>query len=363
MLFGTSLRNLAREILSIVDITIDGNRPWDITVHDDRFYRKVFHQGSVGLGEAYMDNWWDCQELDQFFFRILATDLRRRVPFRWIVFPHPKSNFLDPQRKSRAARNAARHYDLGNELFQNMLDKRMVYSCANWGCASNLDDAQEAKLSFVCQKLGITPSMNILDIGCGWGSFMKYAAEKHACQCTGITVSEQQARLGRQMCAELPVSIQLQDYRDISGCYDCIASLGMFEHVGHKNYRSYMEVMHRCLKSGGLFFLGSVGTDQAAHFQDAWVERYIFPGGMLPSIRLIGAAVEGLFILQEWHNWGRFYDQTLMAWFNNFRRHWSIIRTRYDERFYRMWKYYLLSYAGSFRARNIHAWQMVFSRR
>jgi cyclopropane-fatty-acyl-phospholipid synthase len=362
-MFDKSLRTWTEEILCIADVKIDGDRSWDIAVHNENFYRRVLRQGSLGLGESYMDGWWDCGELDQLVLKILAADLRRKIPFHWMLFPNPKVSLFNPQRKTRAARNASRHYDLGNDLYQIMLDKRMVYSCANWACASNLDEAQEAKLNFVCQKLRIEPGMKVLDIGCGWGSFAKYAAEKHGAEVVGITVSEQQVRLGKQMCAGLPIEIHFQDYRSVSGQFDRIVSLGMFEHVGHQNYRTYMEVVHRCLKTGGLFFLGSIGTNQSAHFQDAWVERYIFPGGMLPSIKLIGAAIEGLFVMEEWQNWGNYYDQTLMAWFKNFQENWERIRSQYDERFYRMWKYYLLSYAASFRARNIQAWQVVLSPR
>jgi len=355
------LRTKAQEVLTVADVIVNGDRPWDITVHNDAFFWRVLQHGSLGLGESYMDGWWDCPELDQFFFRVLTANLRQRIPLHWIFFSHPAATFLNSQRKAKAVHNASWHYDLGNELYQSMLDRRMVYSPANWACAANLDEAQEANLDLVCQKLRIGKGMKVLDIGCGWGSFARYAAEEYGAEVVGITLSEKQVQLGKQMCAGLPVEIWLQDYRDLDGHFDRIVSLGMFEHVGHGNYRKYMKVAHRCLKPGGWFFLGSAGTSQSAHFQDAWVQRYIFPGGMLPSIRLIGTAIEGLFAVEECQNWGDYYDQTLMAWFRNFDQSWEKIKSHYDARFYRMWKYYLLSYAGSFRAGNIQAWQIVLS--
>jgi cyclopropane-fatty-acyl-phospholipid synthase len=243
-----------------------------------------------------------------------------------------------------------------------MLDRRLVYSCAYWKDADNLDDAQEAKLDLICKKLGLRKGDRVLDIGCGWGSFARFAAEKYGVRVVGITVSSEQAALGREMCEGLPVEIRLQDYREIDEKFDHVVSVGMFEHVGYKNYRIYMEVVRRCLRDEGLFLLHTIGNNISCIATDPWFDKYIFPNSVVPSVKQISSAMEGLFILEDLHNFGSYYDATLTAWFANFDRNWHSLTDRYDQRFYRMWKYYLLSCAGSFRSRCLQVWQMVLSK-
>jgi len=267
------------------------------------------------------------------------------------------------QSKHRAFEIGEKHYDLGNELFQNMMDKRMVYSCAYWNDAQTLDDAQDNKLDLICRKLGLQPGMKILDIGCGWGSYAKYAAEKYKVKVIGITVSKEQVDLGRILCAGLPVEIRLLDYRDLDDKFDHIVSVGMIEHVGYKNYRTYMEVVHRCLKDDGLFLLHTIGGNKSVTSVDPWMNKYIFPNGMLPSIKQLGSAIEGLFVMEDWHNFSADYDKTLIAWHKNLEENWDKIKSNYEERFHRMWDYYLLSCAGSFRARRNQLWQIVLSKK
>ena len=358
----TNQKARTQEVLGLADIRINGDRPWDIAVHDDRFYRVVPQRGSLGLGESYMDAWWDCPELDQMFCRIFTADLERKVPFGWqLALSYLKAFFLNLQIKARASGNVKRHYDIGNDLYTRMLDQRMVYSCANWERASSLDEAQENNLHFVCRKLNLRPNSQVLDIGCGWGSFAKFAAEKYGAKVLGITLSENQLQLARQNCKGLPVEIRLQDYRDLRGQFDHIVSLGMFEHVGYKNYRTYMEIAHRSLKKDGLFVLGTIGTNLSTRSMDPWMDRYIFPNALLPSMKQIGASIDGLFIVEELQNWGHYYDKTLMAWFHNFQEHWGALASHYGERFHRMWKYYLLASAGYFRSRRIQRWQFLFA--
>ncbi len=357
-------RKTAEEILSLAGIEIDGTHPWDIHVHNDNFYQRVLTQGSLGLGESYMDAWWDCEELDQFFYRVLRAGLEDKVKQNWkLVLGLLASRIFNLQSKRRAFQIGERHYDLGNELFENMLDKRMVYSCAYWKNAHTLDEAQENKLDLICQKIGLQSGMRILDIGCGWGSFVKYAAEKYGVTAVGITVSKEQVALGRDMCKGLPVEIRLQDYRNINESFDHIVSVGMIEHVGYKNYKTYMRCVHRCLKDDGLFLLHTIGGNESVRSGEPWTNKYIFPNGMLPSIKQISSAIEGLFVLEDWHNFSADYDKTLMAWHANFENSWDTIKSSYDERFYRMWRYFLLSCAGSFRARKNQLWQIVLSKR
>lgn len=358
-----SLKQQVEELLDLADIRINGDRPWDILVLNKDFFPKVIREGSLGLGEAYMDGWWDAEQLDKFFHKVLSADLHKRVnPSRmgWNVI---KSRFFNSQKTSNAFEVGEYHYDLGNDLYEAMLDSRMVYSCGYWNNADSLDQAQENKLDHVCRILDLKPGERVLDIGCGWGSFARYAAENYDAEVVGITVSKEQAVLANKKCKGLPVEIRLQDYRDINEKFDNIISLGMFEHVGNKNYRTYMQVVYRCLAEGGIFVLHTIGGNTSVRNTDPWIEKYIFPNSMLPSIRQIGLAVEDLFVMEDWSNHGPDYDKTLMAWYRNFCESWDKLKETYSGRFYRMWKYYLLSAAGSFRARKNHQWQIVFSKK
>jgi cyclopropane-fatty-acyl-phospholipid synthase len=243
-----------------------------------------------------------------------------------------------------------------------MLDKRMNYSCAYWHKAMTLEDAQEAKLELICRKMGLKPGMSVLDIGCGWGGFAKYAAEKFDVKVTGVTVSQEQVEYARKDCRGLDVDIKLQDYRELNDEFERIISIGMFEHVGSKNFKTFMKVVHRCLVTNGLFLLHTIAGNSSVNSTDQWINKYIFPNSMLPSAKQITIAAEGLFVLEDWHSFGQYYDKTLMAWYQNFTENWDQIKDGYDERFYRMWAYYLLSCAGSFRARRNQLWQVVFSK-
>ena len=254
------------------------------------------------------------------------------------------------------------HYDLSTDLFQCMLDKRMTYTSAYWNNAADLDEAQERKLDLTCRKLYLQPGMQVLDIGCGWGSFAKFAAEKYGVHVTGITVSNDQVKIGNELCAGLPVHIVFKDYREITGQYDRIVSLGMFEHVGYKKYRRFMMIVNQSLRDNGLFLLHTIGGNKSVTRIDPWLDKYIFHGAMLPSIRQIGQAIEGLFVMEDWHNFSADYDRTLMAWYQRFQQHWPTLRNKFDDRFFRLWKYYLLMCAGSFRSRYNQLWQIVLAK-
>jgi cyclopropane-fatty-acyl-phospholipid synthase len=358
-----NLRKTAEELLALADVEINGGDPWDIQVHDNDFYHRVLTQASLGLGESYMDGWWDCAELDQFFDRIIRADLEHKVRGNWkLLLRFVAARVFNLQSRRRAFQIGERHYDLGNDLFENMLDKRMVYSCAYWKNARTLDEAQENKLDLICRKIGLKRGLRILDIGCGWGSFVKYAAEKYGVSAVGITVSKEQIALAKDLCKGLPVEIRLQDYRDVDESFDHIVSVGMFEHVGYKNYKTFMKCVHECLKDDGLFLLHTIGGNESVIAPEPWTHKYIFPNGLLPSVKQIGAAIEGLFVMEDWHNFSADYDKTLMVWHRNFMNSWDKIRSNYDERFYRMWRYFLLSSAGAFRARKNQLWQVVLSK-
>lgn len=357
-----TFKRRAEEMLARAGVEINGSRPWDLLVHRDEFYGRVFREGSMGLGESYMDGWWDAVALDQFFERILRAQLDDSAFPGWTAIQlYLSSLLLNTQKKSRSKKVGEEHYDRGNDLFEAMLDKRMVYTSARWENARNLDEAQEAKLEFVCRALQLRDGMRVADIGCGWGGFAKYAAEKFGAHVTGITISREQAKLAQERCAGLPVEIRIEDYRDLRGKFDCVVSLGMFEHVGYKNYRKYMNIVRRAIASCGNFYLACIGKNQSVRITDPWIEKYIFANSMLPSLKQIGAATERLFVMQNLQNWAAHYDRTLMEWYRNFETHWSELKRHYDERFFRMWKFYLMASAGSFRSGELQCWQMLFS--
>ncbi len=365
---------IAQKLLLSVGIHLNGNNPWDMRVHDERIFDRVLREGSLGLGEAYMDGWWDSDRLDEFFYRVLRSRLDEKVKGNWpLLWRAVSAKLFNQQSRNRAFIIGEKHYDTGNDLFIPMLGKSMAYSCGYWSGnppANDLDKAQEAKFDLMCRKLGLKSGMKILDIGCGWGTFMKHAALKYGVRAVGITVSQEQVELARDLCKGLPIEISLQDYRDIDSStvlgagekFDRIVSVGMIEHVGYKNYKTYLRVVHRNLKDDGLFLLHTIGKERSTTTTDPWMAKYIFPNSHLPSIKQLGAAIENLFVMEDWHNFSADYDKTLMAWHANFEKAWPRLRSNYDEKFYRTWKYYLLSCAGAFRARKIQLWQIVLSK-
>lgn len=362
---GNRYKTIVEEILGLAGVKVNGKNPWDIRVHNDGFYRRALTEGELGVGESYMDGWWDAERVDDFIFKIQRAQLDEKIrPRLSIILKLLTTRLTDLPSRRKAFVIGEKHYDLGNDLFQHMLDKRMNYSCAYWKDADTLDEAQENKLELICRKLYLEPGMRVLDIGCGWGPFGKYAAEKYKVEVVGITVSKEQVKLGRKLCEGLPVEFRLMDYRDVNEKFDRMVSVGMIEHVGYKNYRSYFEVANKCLDDGGLFLLHTIGYIKSVKTPDLWTLKYIFPVGMLPSVAQLGKAFEDLFVMEDWHNFGMDYDKTLMTWYDNFVNNWDKIKINYSERFFRMWKYYLLSSAGSFRARNRpQVWQIVLSKK
>ncbi len=349
-------------LLDKADIQIGGSRPWDIQVHDARIYNRVLTMGSLGLGEAYMDGWWDAEAVDQAIYRILTTDIQHAIPLDFSLLVSYLRGMLTNLQRWRAFEVGEKHYDIGNDLYERMLDKRMIYSCGYWKDATSLDEAQEAKLDLICRKIGLEKGMRVLDIGSGWGGFLKFAAERYGITGTGVTISREQANYSIDSAKGLPVEFLLMDYHDLDGQFDRIVSIGMFEHVGYKNYRGYFDKTRQLLVDDGLFLLHTIGGTLTANHGDPWAEKYIFPNGMLPSIKQLGSAIEGRFVMEDWHNFGADYDRTLMAWHENFVATWPELEGRYDERFYRMWRYYLLIFAAVFRARYTHLWQVVLSK-
>ncbi len=356
-------KQILMDLLELTGITINGQEEYDIQVHDESFYGRILKDPSMQMGETYMDGLWDVPRLDLMIDRLLRARLGWKIrKNKYLAFRILMAKTFNFQSSSRAFNVGEKHYDIGNDLYEAMLDKRMVYTCAYFKNTDDLDVAQEAKLDMVCRKLNLQPGQKILDIGCGWGSFLKFAAEKYGVEGVGLTVSKEQVALGMERCSGLPVTILLEDYRDHKGEYDHIASLGMFEHVGYKNYREYMELAHSCLKEDGCFLLHTIGLNYSVVKGGSWLSKYIFPGAMIPSIKQLAESVEKRFIIEDIHNFGPDYAKTLMAWYVNFEKNWPSLKEHYDERFYRMWKYYLLSSVGNFLSRDAQVWQILLAK-
>lgn len=355
-------RQKVQSMLASADVNIDGNRPWDVQVHNPAIYERVVEQGMLGVGEGYMDGWWDCDQLDEMICRAFKTGFHKEIrPLRYFLFTL-EARLRNLQNRARAYQVGQDHYDLGDDLYEAMLDSRMQYSCAYWKDADDLDSAQQNKLDLIARKLQFEPGMSVLDIGCGWGGALQYFAEQYGISGTGITISAEQTKAATERCAGLPVTIRLQDYRELRGQFDRVYSVGMFEHVGPKNYRSYMNIVRRLLKPDGLFLLHTIGSPVSQLRADPWFTRYIFPNSSLPSPVHITAAAEGLLNMEDWHNFPQDYERTLLTWYDRFEASWPQLRPRYGDRFFRMWRYYLLAVAGGFRAGGNQLWQIVFSR-
>ncbi|KFX07716.1 cyclopropane fatty acyl phospholipid synthase [Pectobacterium betavasculorum] len=354
--------HIMQDMLAIADIAINGTRPFDIHVTHPNFFKRVLREGSLGLGESYMDGWWECERLDIFFHRVLRAGLENTLPRRLHDLTRVAiSRVTNLQSRRRAQAVGKAHYDLGNDLFTLMLDPYMQYSCAYWKQAQTLEQAQEDKLTMVCEKLQLKSGMTLLDIGCGWGGLAEFAARRYGVSVYGITISREQQRLAQQRCQDLDVIIALQDYRDLNQQFDRIVSVGMFEHVGPRNYGSYFRMAKRSLKPDGLFLLHTIGANKTNPHIDPWIHKYIFPNGCIPSIQHIAQASEPYMVMEDWHNFGADYDRTLMAWQARFQQGWPQLATRYTARFRRMFSYYLSACAGAFRARELQLWQIVFS--
>lgn len=353
-----------REIFTAAGIRLDGSEPAALTIKNDRFYARFLRDGTLGLGESYMEGWWECQDIPAMMAKFaqagISKKFKRNPKF---IANRIKAKLSNQGSKNNALFGIRSHYDIGNDLFTAMLDPRMVYTCAYWNESSTLAQAQEDKMELICRKLELKPGMTVLDIGCGWGSFLKYAAEKYGISGVGVSNSVEQLALARELCKGLPIEFREQDYREIEGQFDRVLSIGMFEHVCYKNHRTYMELVDAVLKPGGLSLLHTMGrTKSMVRGNDQWITKYIFPNTQVPSVAQIGEAIDGLFVMEDWENLSTDYERTLLAWCENFIKNYPSLAASYDERFYRMWTYYLYICAGWYRARALQLWQVVLSK-
>ena len=355
-------RRRLEALLAIADVRIDGDRPWDIQVHDEALFPRLFAEGTMGFGEGYMEGWWDCERLDEMAFRVGRAELQRHFRPLMDVFYFLSARLIRLGGKGKRTDDVGeRHYELGLDLFRAMLGERMMYSCAYWKNAETLDEAQDRKLDLIARKLRLEPGMRVLDIGCGWGGAIHYFAERYGVSGVAVTPSQDQYEAARDLCAGLPVEIRRQDYREVDERFDRIYSIDMIGHVGRKHYRTYMEHVRRCLAPEGLSLVQTLGTQSRAVKTDAWVERYIFPDSDIPSAKQLMEAAQDVLLMEDWHSFPQDYDRTFLCWYDNLSAAWGQFSGRHDERFFRMWRYFLMCAAGGFRARMQQIWQIVFS--
>lgn len=388
-------KDIVVKVLARADVVIGGDRPFDIVVHNPKLYHRVIRDGSMGLGEAFMEGWWDTKDfyaLDVFFERVLKSDLEYYLPNNatdWYnVF---KAKMFNPQTKKLSKKVGMQHYDIGNAFFEAMLGKYMQYSCAYWECYEpavagstasdgainghviqqnggstrsgdhsqcsvsvsesgslgraglqkrrilSLDEAQFTKLRMIGDKLNLREGMEVLDVGCGWGGLAHFLSETYKVKVTGITISEEQRKCAAARVKDCPnVTILKQDYRDMNfdKKFDRIVSVGMFEHVGPQNYDTYFKHMRRLLNDKdpeAVFLLHTIGSKITKESADQWYLKYIFPGGCLPSVANIGKNIEKYFVMEDWHNFGSFYGKTLLAWRKNFLRAWNASQEKRKE--------------------------------
>lgn len=353
-----------RDLFSLAGVTIGGDGPGDMKVLNREFYPRVLSQASTGLGESYMDGWWETPALEVLIEKLLRADLKNKIKGDWRLWVLPAQAMLfNLQSKARAYQVAEAHYDIGNELYTRMLDKRMVYTCGYWKNAKTLEEAQEHKLDLVCRKVGLKPGMTVLDLGCGWGGMAAFAAERYGCKVRGVSVSKEQVKWAKENWKHLDVDFTLGDYRDVSGTYDAVVSIGMAEHIGYKNHRTMMQVIHRSLKPHGVALVHTIANNVSRIHGIPFIEKYVFPNACAPSIAQLGKAMEGLLVLEDLQNIGPDYYHTLIAWWKNFDAAWPDLRgAKYDERFYKMWKFYLLGAAGASKARDGQLYHLVMTR-
>lgn len=351
------------------DVQFNGRRPWDVQVNNPRLYGEILRRGSLGFGDGYVNGDWDCDDLCELINRLLRAKANRPLSWwtrtaegwRWV-----QERLVNQQSEERTRKRTSQHYDINPELYRAMLGKTMAYSCGYWRNAKSLDQAQEAKLELICKKLELKEGERLLDLGCGWGSLAKHAAENYGARVTGITVSREQAAYLKEQTTWQDIRVKVCDYRHLNDLgeepFDKIASVGMYEHVGRLNDKRFYDVISKALKPEGLALIHTIGSVERTHRTDEWIDRYVFPGGRLPSAVDLCKGLEKKFIIEDWESFGTDYERTLRCWHENLLQSKQNQDLVLDDRGYRFWKFYLLSCAGFFRSRQGQLWQVVLSR-
>jgi cyclopropane-fatty-acyl-phospholipid synthase len=353
---------LVASVFLEADVRLDGGRAWDFDVRDDRFYHTVLLKGSLGLGESYVDGWWTCRDLEELIYRLLRSGVERHNRYRpstlWLA---GLARLTNRQTRRRGMKVAEEHYNLGDRVF-SFLGHYKNYSCGYFEGTDDLDVAQRLKLELLCRKLNLQPGERLLDVGGGWGEFARYAAKHYGVEVVSINIADDQIRFAREYCAGHPVKIVKCDYRDATGTYDKIAAIAMLPHVGPRNYREFMQVMHDRLTPNGTLLIECTGGNQSRAYCEPWTNKCIFSGGTIPSLKQLGEAMERLFVLEDLHNFAPSYVHTLRGWHANFQKAWPEMASGASESFRRTFEYFFLSCAAAFRARDLQYWHLVLTK-
>ena len=345
--------------------------PETLTIHDDAFFRRIATRGKLGVGESYTAGEWDSDDLVgllELLLRNAAPAADRHAGWRRLLETRPRLNRRNGFLRSR--RNIAYHYDLGNDLFALMLDETMTYSCAVFASPHEpLADAQRRKYRRICEQLRLVPGDRVLEIGCGWGGFAELAASEYGCSVTGLTISAEQAALARERTRGLDVRILEEDYRRHVGSYDKVASIEMLEAIGERQYGIYFEAIDRLLEPGGLACVQTIliPDDRWERYRKSpdWIERYVFPGCLIPSLTALTRAMtsSSRLMVHEVDEIGSHYAETLRRWRESFLTQIDEVRALgYDHRFERTWNFYLAFCEAAFRTRALRDVQLTLTR-
>ena len=348
----------------------------EVTINNPDVFARLVREGDLGFCDAYLDGWWTTPDLQAFMDFIHADndDMYDGFPGMALVRAWEKARFwFQSNTKRQALKNISYHYDLGNDFYSLWLDETMTYSSALFNTSQeSLEKAQIAKYASMVDQMGVKPGDHVLEIGCGWGGFAEYAAKERGLKVTGLTISKEQLEYAQKRIKikglSDKVNLKLQDYRDETGVYDGVASIEMFEAVGEKYWPVYFDKIKQCLKPG------KQATLQIITIQDArwevyrksvdFIQKYIFPGGMLPSPSVLRKEVHraGLSV-QHSIEFGKSYSQTLRRWFEVFNNKWDNISAMgFDDRFRRMWNFYLTSCAATFESGNCDVTQITLQK-
>ena len=348
----------------------------EVTINNPDVFARLVREGDLGFCDAYLDGWWTTPDLQAFMDFIHADndDMYDGFPGMALVRAWEKARFwFQSNTKRQALKNISYHYDLGNDFYSLWLDDTMTYSSALFNTSQeSLEKAQIAKYASMVDQMGVKPGDHVLEIGCGWGGFAEYAAKERGLKVTGLTISKEQLEYAQKRIKSKGLSdivnLKLQDYRDETGVYDGVASIEMFEAVGEKYWPVYFDKIKQCLKPG------KQATLQIITIQDArwevyrksvdFIQKYIFPGGMLPSPSVLRKEVHraGLSV-QHSIEFGKSYSQTLRRWFEVFNNRWDKISAMgFDDRFRRMWNFYLTSCAATFESGNCDVTQITLQK-
>lgn len=374
---GSALKDLMKKYTNIIVVDAPDGMPATPSVDgiywyikDPDVYRRVLVQGDLGLGESYMDGQWESNDLEAFVAEMLKLEVVKKdlgllgLPLlssaivgsvSWLLFPTNLS-------ASGAKQNIAKHYDISMKLYEQMLGPTMQYSGAYYHAPDmSLEAAQIAKMRLVAEKLDLKPGMKVLELGCGFGALADLMATEYGVEVTGVTLSEDQHAYAKKHFKNGKVDIRLQDYRSMTGQFDRIYSVGIFEHIGRNCYETYFEKCQELLKDDGIMVIHTIGFCRSGQWNHGgWMNTYIFPGAELPTMSHFTQQFQEQWHLEDWQSFGVSYAKTLRAWKDNL-NNWQGLE-EFDQSFRRMWEYYLMCCAASFQARRTKLWQLVYTK-